>query len=87
MKARIKGSNDLFREIENVEIKGIGYSYSAKDVEFEPTPDYWQDLRERAAIAAMQGLLAHNDDAYNELFIAKEALIYADALVEKLKGK
>ena len=47
---------------------------------------HWQDVRERAAIAAMQGLLAQSGDAYLESVIAKEAIIYADALVEELKG-
>lgn len=57
------------------------------DVEFEQesnTSDHWQDVRERAAIAAMQGLLANSGDAYRESVIAQEAIIYADALVEKL---
>lgn len=49
--------------------------------------DHWQDVRERAAIAAMQGLLAQSGDAYTELVIAREAVIYADALVKKLKGE
>lgn len=53
----------------------------------EQTSDHWQDVRERAAIAAMQGLLAQSGDAYTELVIATEAVIYADALVEKLKGE
>ena len=53
----------------------------------EPASGHWQDVRERAAIAAMQGLLAQSGDAYTELVIAKEAIIYADALVDKLKGE
>ena len=87
MKARVKGTDDPFRDIETVEMKGVVGIYFAKDVEFEPTPDHWQDVRERAAIAAMQGLLVHSGDAHTESFIARNALIYADALVEKLKGE
>lgn len=37
--------------------------------------------------AAMQGLLAHSGDVNRESSIAKEAIIYADALVEILKGE
>ena len=41
----------------------------------------------RAAIAAMQELLEHSGDAYTESYIARTALIYADALVERMKGE
>jgi hypothetical protein len=44
-------------------------------------------IRQQAAIAAMQGLLVHSGDAHTESFIAKNALIYADALVKELKGE
>ena len=90
MKARRKGTNDAFREVSHLSFKGSSLTYCADVFEFEQelnTLDHWQDVRERAAIAAMQGLLAHSGDAYTELVIAREAVIYADALVEKLKGE
>ena len=50
--------------------------------------DHWQDLRERAAIAAMQGVMNFFGSIdYNRETIAEMAVKQADALVEKLKGK
>lgn len=52
---------------------------------------HWQDVRERAAIAAMQGMLScgegafHYDGVTDE--IAKSAVEQADALVKQLKGE
>lgn len=52
---------------------------------------HWQDVRERAAIAALQGLLAnpelvwHNEDCEEKVFIVSRAMKYANDLVEKLK--
>ena len=89
MKARRKGTNEPFQKVASVCLCSGGYIL-LKDVEFEQEPntsDHWQDVRERAAIAAMQGLLANGGDAYTELAIATEAVIYADGLVEKLKGE
>lgn len=65
--------------------------------DFEPIDDtqdkeqHWQDVRERAAIAALQGLLAnpelvwHNEDCEEKVFIVSRAMKYANDLVEKLK--
>ena len=96
MKARLNGTNNPFVEIKEVSLADKPYvAYSADRIEFEQekaqqepnTIDHWQDVRERAAIAAMQGLLAQSGDAYLESVIAEEAIIYADALVDKLKGE
>lgn len=89
MKARKRGTNEPFEDVSSVLFYSGGYIL-IKDVEFEQEPntiDHWQELRERAAIAAMHALLAQSGDAYTELVIAREAVIYADALVEKLKGE
>lgn len=92
MKARVKGTDEPFRDIETVEIKGVCGIYFAKDVEFEPTPDHWQDLRERAAIAAMQGVLSEpliegvNPNPSVEE-VTDLAVKLADALVKILKGE
>lgn len=53
----------------------------------EPTSDHWQDVRERAAIAAMQGLIFSKFDYFSEIKISEEAIKYADELVRKLKGE
>lgn len=64
--------------------------------DFEPieTDDnkHWQDVKERAAIAAMQGLLS-NPELLDEISldyritIERIAVEYADALIEQLKKK
>ena len=52
---------------------------------------HWQDLRERAAIAAMQGILSNAglvDGQYEyRITVEKSALAYADELVKHLKGE
>lgn len=49
---------------------------------------HWQDVRERAAIAAMQGVMNFFGSIdYNRDIIAKLAVKQADALVEELKSK
>ena len=65
--------------------------------DFEPIDDtqdkeqHWQNAKERAAIAALQGLLAnpelvwHNEDCEERVSIVSRAMKYADELVEKLK--
>lgn len=55
-----------------------------------PLQDYWQDVRERAAIAATQGMLSNPqlvDTSYLDyrLTIEKAAVGYADELVKQLK--
>ena len=97
MKARRKGTNEPFVEITEVSLANKPYVvYSADRIEFEqqqePTSDHWQDVRERAAIAAMQGLLSapliegvNPNPSVEE--ITDLAVKLADALVEKLKGE
>lgn len=49
---------------------------------------HWQDIRERAAIAAMQGLLcapSYEADRDKLNMIATDAVSIADALIEELK--
>lgn len=53
--------------------------------------EHWQEVRERAAIAAMQGLAANPklfyDNGEEKIDITARAIRYADALVEGLKKK
>jgi hypothetical protein len=91
MKARRKGTNEPFQKVASVCLCSGGYIL-IKDVEFEqqqePTSDHWQDLRERAAIAAMQGVMNYFGSIdYDRETIAKMAVEQADALVEELKGE
>lgn len=55
-----------------------------------PLQDYWYEVRERAAIAAMQGMLSNpqlGDTSYLDyrLTVAKASVGYTDELVKQLK--
>lgn len=53
-----------------------------------PLQDYWQDVRERTAIAAMQGIMNFFGSLdYNRETIARLAVEQADALIKELKDK
>ena len=95
MKARRKGTNEPFQKVASVCLCSGGYIL-IKDVEFEqeqePTSDHWQDVRERAAIAALQGLLSApliEDVNLNSSVkeITDLSVVLANALVKKLKGE
>lgn len=93
MKARLNGTKDPFVEITEVSLADKPYVvYDANRIEFEqeqepePTSDHWQDLRERAAIAAMQGLLSDGRQV-NVSHVIKYSIICADELIKKLKGE
>ena len=83
MKARKKDSSDEWKEIKYV-------------LEFDSTElktnsqianeAHWQDVRERAAIAAMQTLIRERYCESSCQSIAIDALDYADALIELLKN-
>lgn len=99
MKARRKGTNSPFVEIDRVQLEGSDVLYSTEVIEFQAEYNFdylstelkindhiaeekhWQDVKERAAIAAMQGILANPNRQYQ----SSEALAFADALVEQLK--
>ena len=53
----------------------------------EDNEKHWQDVRERAAIAALNGMLADSTcDASMEMMV-KGAIKFADELVKQLKGE
>jgi hypothetical protein len=96
MKARRKGSNDAFVEITEVSLANNPFGlYKISQIEFEqqqePTSDHWQDVRERAAIAAIQAFCAApvNKDTESMTIddATKFAVEIADALVKKLQGE
>ena len=103
MKARKKGSNYEWENVAYVQLEGSDILFKEQYLEFQhdnlstelKTYDqvkeekHWQDVRERAAIAAMQGLLSNADNKFvlNSLKVMpKNAVIIADALVKQLKG-
>lgn len=104
MKARRSDTNDQWKEIKYVQLEDSDILYKAEVMEFNVPlseselyeqrgldsrlQDYWQDVRERAAIAAMQGVMDFFGSIdYNKETIAKLAVEQADALIEELKKK
>ena len=102
MKAKIKATGEIVKIADYAKITlnqcdsyGNPIEMKPEEVELlqEPTEEaHWQDVRERAAIAAMQGMLA-NPEFIDEISldyrtaIERIAIGYADALVEGLKKK
>lgn len=93
MKARIKKTGkivEVFKNKNNVYIDEEHQGHSAESLDFmfdEET--HWQDVRERAAIAAMQGLLANPqlfyDNGEEKIIIEAMAMSKADELIRRLK--
>lgn len=98
MKARIKKTGEVVNIAEYAKIAleqcdsyGNPIELKPEEIELiqEPTEnEHWQDVRERAAIAAMQGVMNFFGSIdYNRETIAKLAVEQADALIDKLKEK
>lgn len=94
MKARIKATG----EIVNVQsgsliavLRDGDEAWNAEELEIEDVeilPDGYEEVRTRAAIAAMQGVMNFFGSLdYNRETIAKLAVEQADALIEQLKEK
>ena len=79
--------------VEHIESNNLNYFWDFEPIETtdEPTDEYWQEVRKRAAIAALQGLSANPDLVYDngdeKVDIVARAMRYADKLVERLKKK
>ena len=72
--------------VEHTEPNHLNYYWDFESME-TATNDHWQDVRERAAIAAMQGVMNFFGSIdYNKETIAKLAVEQADALIEELKS-
>lgn len=102
MKARIKKTGEIVNiaehatiELEMCDSYGDPVCSAPEDIELiqeQSVDEHWQDVRERAAIAAMQGILYapivdgidHNPSKEH---IAELTVACADALVEELKRK
>lgn len=98
MKAKIRKTGEIVNiaeyatiELEMCDSYGDPVCLAPEDVEIiqEQTVDeHWQDVRERAAIAAMQGVMNFFGSIdYNRDTIAKLAVEQADALIKQLKDK
>lgn len=98
MKARIKKTGEIVNlasyatiTFDKCDSWGNPIELKPEEVELiqEPTDDeHWQDVRERAAIAAMQGIMNFFGSIdYNREIIAASAVEQADALIKELKKK
>lgn len=97
MKARRKGETIPFDDVYQIVIgRGLNAKYiPINDVEFEQEQEpntiyHWQDLRERAAIAAMHAFCVSPSSYTGNIPLDKMAqhvVEIADALVKKLKGE
>lgn len=100
MKARKKDSNDEWKDVIYAQLEGSDILYKEQYLEFQPdtlstelkTYDQvdeekrWQDVRERAAIAAMRAYISRCSMLSIEQ-IAKSSVSHADALVKQLRGE
>ena len=92
MKAKIRKTGEIVDVTRNkhgfyVDENRVGYTLNELDFGNEEN-EHWQDIRERAAIAAMQGVMNFFGSIdYNRDTIAKLAVEQADALIKLLKKK
>lgn len=91
MKAKIKKTGEIIEVTRNknglyVDENCVGYSLDSLDFGNDED-EHWQDVREKAAIAAMHGLINAFPLSTDEEEIALCAVKQADALVEQLKKK
>lgn len=85
MKARKRNSNDEWQEVEFVQLKDSYVITKADQMEFD-TPsnntitedEHWQDVRERAAIAAMQGTMT--------ILSSSDRGLFREVVVEGFRG-
>lgn len=98
MKAKIKATGEIVNIAEYAKIQldicdsyGEPIELRPDEIEFvdEPSKDeHWQNIRERAAITAMQGIMNFFGSLdYNKETIAKLAVEQANALITELKKK
>ena len=97
MKARIKKTGEIVNIAENATIElemcdsyGNPICLEPEDVELiqeQIEDEHWQDVRERAAIAAVQGFLSNSSLTGSPIEYVKTAICYANTLIEELKKK
>ena len=100
MKARRKGTNNPYTEIEKVQLKDSDIMFNIDVMEFEGHAEdfprkeeilddtYWQEVRNQAAIAAMQGMLANPElSEQTPSYTINKAIGLACRLIEELQKK
>lgn len=99
MKAKIKKTGEIINlasycriTLDSCDSYGTPIEFAPEDIELlqdcTSEDEYWNNLREQAAIAAMQGVMSFFGSIdYNRETIAKLAVEQADALIEELKKK
>lgn len=97
MKAKIKKTGEIINlasyatiAFEQCDSFGNPIELRPEDVEIiqEQTEDeHWQDIKERAAIAAMQGFLSRQTYRADLKTLAKDSVTLANYLIEELKRK
>ena len=97
MKARIKKTGEIVNIAEYAKIIldkcdswGCAIEVKPEDVELiqEQTEDeHWQDVRVRAAIAAMQGFLSRETYRGDLTILPKDSVRLANCLIKELKKK
>lgn len=99
MKARRKGTNDEWQDVKYVQLEGTDILYKDEYIEFQhdnlstelKTYDqvdmvkHWQDVKEKAAIAAMCSYITRGT-ALPRNQVVENSITYADELVKQLKG-
>jgi hypothetical protein len=70
--------------MEHIESNHLNYYWDFESIE-TATDEQWQDVRERAAIAAMQGFLSRTDYHADLETLAKDSVKLANCLIEELK--
>lgn len=84
---QLEGSDILYKE-QYLEFQHDNLSTELKTYDQVDEEKHWQEVRERAAIAAMQAMLSNYKITPDLLEIIPEnAIVFADALVKQLKGE
>lgn len=91
MKAKIKKTGEIINlasyatiTLDKSDSWGNPIELKPEEVELIPLQDQWQDVREHAAISALQGILANSNRLGTIDDITQFAVDCADALIEKL---
>jgi hypothetical protein len=91
MRARRQGTNNPYTRIEKIQLENSDILYSSDVMEFDVQPDdfpskeeildesYWQEVRNQAAIAAMQGTMS--------ILGSSDRGAFRDIVVEGYRGK
>ena len=72
--------------VEHTEANHLNYYWDFESIEIVSN-EHWQDIRERAAIAAMQGFLSREIYSADLTTLAKDSVRLANYLIEELKKK